>query len=72
VRARISGHTYPSTIGTIDGVAKIPISGAVSAAANIGQRCSPVSRRCDAAQLDSEASWVVVGGGCQRGPVNAA
>src|ERR1035437_5654658 len=36
------------------------------------QRLLPLSRRCDAAQLDSEACWVVVGGGCQCGPVNAA
>ena len=35
VRVTINGHTYPSTIGTMNGVAKIPVSGAVRAAANI-------------------------------------
>jgi hypothetical protein len=35
VRVTINGHTYPSTIGAMNGVAKIPVSGAVRAAANI-------------------------------------
>ena len=35
MRVTINGHTYPSTIGTMNGVAKIPVSGAVRAAANI-------------------------------------
>jgi hypothetical protein len=35
VRVTINGHTYPSTIGTMNGIAKIPVSGAVRAAANI-------------------------------------
>lgn len=35
VRVTINGHTYPSTVGTINGVAKIPVSSAVRAAANI-------------------------------------
>ena len=35
VRLRINGHTYVSTIGTMNGVAKIPVSGAVRAAAGI-------------------------------------
>jgi hypothetical protein len=44
---------------------------------NIRNSADPVvriaeTRRSDAAQLDSEACWVVVGGGCQCGPVNAA
>jgi len=35
VRVTINGHTYPSTVGTVNGVAKIPVSGAVRAAAKI-------------------------------------
>lgn len=35
VRVTINGHTYPSTIGMMNGVAKIPVSGAVRAAAKI-------------------------------------
>ena len=35
VRVTINGYTYPSTVGTMNGVAKIPVSGAVRAAANI-------------------------------------
>ena len=35
VRLRINGHTYVSTIGTMNRVAKIPVSGAVRAAAGI-------------------------------------
>jgi hypothetical protein len=35
VLVTINGHTYPSTIGSMKGVAKIPVSGAVRAAANI-------------------------------------
>jgi hypothetical protein len=35
VRVRINGHSYPSTIATMNGVAKIPVSGAVRAAAKI-------------------------------------
>jgi hypothetical protein len=35
VRVTINGHTYPSTIGSMNGVAKIPVSGAVRAAAHV-------------------------------------
>jgi hypothetical protein len=35
VQVTINGYTYPSTIGTMNGVAKIPVSGAVRDAANI-------------------------------------
>lgn len=35
VRVTINSHTYPSTIGIVNGVAKIPVSGAVRAAAQI-------------------------------------
>jgi Bacteriocin-protection, YdeI or OmpD-Associated/Domain of unknown function (DUF1905) len=35
VRVTINGHTYSSTIGTMNGVAKIPVSGAVRSAAGI-------------------------------------
>jgi len=35
VRVTINGHTYPSTVGTMNGVSKIPVSAAVRAAANI-------------------------------------
>lgn len=35
VRVTINGYTYPSTVGTMGGVAKIPVSGAIRAAANI-------------------------------------
>jgi hypothetical protein len=35
VRVTIKGHTYSSTIGTMHGVAKIPVSGAVRSAAGV-------------------------------------
>jgi len=35
VQVTINGYTYPSTIGTMNGVAKIPVSGPVRKAANI-------------------------------------
>jgi Bacteriocin-protection, YdeI or OmpD-Associated/Domain of unknown function (DUF1905) len=35
VRVTINGYTYPSTIGTMNGVAKVPVSGAVRAAAKV-------------------------------------
>jgi hypothetical protein len=35
VRVTINGYTYPSTVGRMNGVAKIPVSGAFRAAANI-------------------------------------
>jgi hypothetical protein len=35
VRVTINGHTYPSTVGTVNGVAMIPVSAAVRAAARV-------------------------------------
>jgi hypothetical protein len=35
VRVTINGHTYPTTIGTMNGVSKIPVSSTVRAAAKI-------------------------------------
>lgn len=48
VRVALAGHTYRSTVGAVDGAAKIPVSADVRRAAGIeARRTTPASARVE-------------------------